>query len=345
MKRAIAAIALGLATGGGALAADLPVKAPVPQVAAGPAVWVGLEALYMTQSTDRFEFARHNGTDQRFFADQDRDWKPGARFTVGVAIDPLSSIEMSGFFLTGTGSSATARAPTDSLDARFLGTAVGYPGVNINPTIGGTAIDIFSASRRIDVNLNSEIWGAEGNYRRRIATGLPNVRVDVLAGLRYVHLGSTMNVFSDDDGTGAVWLGYLNVSARNDLYGAQLGFDARYDFNSAFSLGLVAKGGIFADNISRNRVMNTINGAGVFANVYNDTVSATNFAGLVEISPTLIYKVGARAEVFAGYQALWLTGVSQAQHYYLNAGLVEDRSVPTSSVLFHGARAGLKVGF
>src|SRR5262245_50303773 len=196
MRIAIAGIAVGLAVSGTALAADLPVKAPAAPVVSGPAVWVGLEALYMTRDSSGFEFARHSGTDQRYFADGNRDWQPGARGTLGIAIDPLSSVELSGFFITGNKSSASAISATDNLDARFLGTAIGYPGVNIVPTVSPLAQDIFSASRRIDVKLNSELWGAEANYRRRIVTSMPNLKFDVLAGFRYVHFSDTMNVFS-----------------------------------------------------------------------------------------------------------------------------------------------------
>lgn len=299
----------------------------------------------MTRDSSGFEFARHSGTDQRFFVGEDREWKPGARAMVGIAIDPLSSVELSGFFLTGNKSSASAVSPGDNLDARFLGTAINYPGVNVTPTVGGVAGDVFSASRRIDVNLNSELWGAEANYRRRVAVGMPNLKVDVLAGFRYIHFADTMSVFSDDDGTGVRYLGYLNVNARNDLYGAQVGFDARYDFNPVFSAALVAKGGIFSNSISRDRVMNTVNGAGTFANEYTDRVTTSHFAGVVDVSPTLIVKIAPKAELFAGYQALWLTGVSQSRDYYLNAGVVADRSVPTSSVLYHGARGGVRIGF
>jgi hypothetical protein len=156
--------------------------------------------------------------------DIDYDSFDGLRGTVGVWLDRKATIGVEaagflterrsdGFLLTNDGSAnnplALVRPVVDAGTGQIVTLAVAVPGA----TAGGVLVD--STSR---------LWGAEGNAVLNCRDCSP-LRIDLLAGFRYVDLRETLHV---TEGSSTIVPGSsLTVSdefdCRNQFYGGQVG--------------------------------------------------------------------------------------------------------------------------
>jgi hypothetical protein len=190
----------------------------------------------------------------------------------------------------------------------------------------------------------SRLYNAELNRRWNLSP-----RVTLLAGFRWVNLSEDLDGIlapPGTDGAGTFW----DTRTQNNLFGLQIGGDARLLERGRFSIGGLLKAGIFdnhADESTTVRMERT---------QFGESAKTDYPAFLGEIGLQCTYRPTRHLLLKAGYEAIWLQNVAQApgqitEAYCRGADLVRDTSVQalgincTSGVLFHGATAGLEYAF
>jgi hypothetical protein len=146
---------------------------------------------------------------------------------------------------------------------------------------------------------------------------------------------------------------FWTSSARNNLYGAQVGVDAKLLELGRFSLSGQIKAGVFDNNAEQTTVVS-------MAKALYTAQATTNRAAFVsEAGLEVRYQLTEGLALKAGYQALWLDGVAlapgQVQETYTTGPTLTCPSTPLSAralgvnsganVLFQGATFGLEYSF
>ena len=190
----------------------------------------------------------------------------------------------------------------------------------------------------------SRLYNAEVNMRWN-----PWRRVTVLAGFRWVNLSEDLEGIllpPTPHGTGSFW----DAQTKNNLYGFQIGMDAKLLERDRFSIDGVLKAGIFdnhvdeATSVRMDRIQ------------FGESDSTDHPAFLGQIGLQGKYQVTPRLLLKAGYEAIWLEGVAlapgQIAETYCHGGThpldtyVQALGVNCSSgVFYHGATAGLEYSF
>lgn len=191
---------------------------------------------------------------------------------------------------------------------------------------------------------DSRLYNAEVNMRRS-----PWRRVTVLAGFRWVNLSEDLEGILTPPtahGTGPFW----DAQTKNNLYGFQIGMDAKLLERDRFSIDSVLKAGIFdnyveeATSVRMERIQ------------YGESASTNHLAFLGEVGIQCKCQVTTRLLLKAGYEAIWLQGVALApgqisETYCHIARLPQDIYAQalgvncSSGVFYHGATAGLEYAF
>ena len=174
-------------------------------------------------------------------------------------------------------------------------------------------------------------------------------RVTVLAGFRWVNLSENLEGILTPPtahGTGPFW----DAQTKNNLYGFQIGMDAKLLERGRFSIDSVLKAGIFDNYVEETTSvrMKRIQ--------YGESASTNHLAFLGEVGIQCKCQVTTRLLLKAGYEAIWLQGVALApgqisDTYCHYASLPQDIYVQalgvncSSGVFYHGATAGLEYAF
>ncbi len=209
-------------------------------------------------------------------------------------------------------------------------------------------------------SIATNLYSAEINGRLEISR-----RVTVLAGVRWLELNDKLvGTLSPADLSAPTWKQsckfcdlfhvfpggapgdyppFWTTSTTNNLYGVQLGVEARIWEFDRFSVEGAIKAGVF-DNVASQ-----VTGISLQKVVYpaSATVNRPAFAG--EASVRLKYQVDERLTLKVGYEALWLAGVAlaaaQVRETYTGA-TVSALGVDTgSNVLFQGITFGVDYSF
>ena len=146
----------------------------------------------------------------------------------------------------------------------------------------------------------SRLYNAEVNVRRN-----PWRRVTVLAGFRWVNLTEELEGIllpPIAHGTGSFW----DTQTKNNLYGFQIGADAKLLERDRFSIDSMLKAGIFDDHAEEATTvrMERIQ--------FGESASTNHLAFVGEIGVQCKYQVTPRLSLKAGYEAIWLQGVALA---------------------------------
>lgn len=207
----------------------------------------------------------------------------------------------------------------------------------------------------------TSLYSAEANARLDMSS-----RVTVLAGFRWVQLNDGLQgTLSPADLTAPTWKSnpltnifrimpggpagnyppFWNTSVTNNLYGVQIGVDGKLLEFGRLSLTGLVKIGLFDNNAEQSTGVS-------LAKVVYPSKATTNHAAFVgEAGLQLKYQVTTGLTLKAGYEVLWLEGVAlapgQIQETFTSApASVRALGVNSgSSVLFHGATAGLEYSF
>ena len=147
----------------------------------------------------------------------------------------------------------------------------------------------------------SRLYNAELNMRWNPWDG-----VTVLAGFRWAELLEELQGIlapANTGGAGPFW----DTQTKNNLYGLQIGTEARLFERGRFSIGGVLKAGVYdnhAEEASSARMTRIW---------FGDTCTTDHFAFLGETGVQCKYEVFQRLSLKAGYEAMWLEGVAGAR--------------------------------
>jgi hypothetical protein len=177
-----------------------------------------------------------------------------------------------------------------------------------------------------DSNLNS----GELNWRCR-----HNYWLDWLAGFRWVQLDESMRLDTNVGGPVAA-----RFNTRNNLYGAQGGFDVRaLGFNCPFFLGGTVKAGIYGNDASNNSAV-TVSGSPLFDARAQRGVAA--FVGEIDITGG--YRFNPHVAVHGGYQFLWIENAAIASDQVRATNFASHNGInPNGDPLYMGAVTGLDI--
>ena len=207
----------------------------------------------------------------------------------------------------------------------------------------------------------TNLYSAEVNGRLDLSS-----RVTALAGFRWLELNDKLQgtltpadrtapkwkqtcPFCDifhitPDGPAGDYPPFWTTSTTNNLYGVQVGVDAKLLELGRFSLDGLIKIGLFDNNAAQ------ITGVSL-EKVVRPTAATTSHPAFVsEASLQLKYQLTKELALTAGYEALWLDDVAlapgQIQETYTSASGVRALGVNCeSNVLFQGATFGLEYSF
>lgn len=140
---------------------------------------------------------------------------------------------------------------------------------------------------------------------------------------------------------------FWTTSAPNNLYGVQIGLDAKIWELGRFSLSGLIKVGVFDNNAEQST------GVSLEKAVYPATAATNHVAFASEAGLQVKYQLTEALALKAGYEALWLGGVAlapgQIQETYTALSTPPNvRALGVncgSTVLFQGATAGLEYSF
>ena len=144
----------------------------------------------------------------------------------------------------------------------------------------------------------SRLDNAEVNVRGNLSG-----RVTVLAGFRWVNLSEDLvGILTPptEYGKGSFW----DAQTKNNLYGFQIGMDAKLLERNRFSVGSVLKAGIFDNHVEEATSVR-------MARIqYGESTSTDHVAFVGEIGVQCKYQVTQRISLKAGYEVIWLQGVA-----------------------------------
>ena len=168
----------------------------------------------------------------------------------------------------------------------------------------------------------------------------------MLAGFRWINLSEKL-VGALEPPTVRTEPPFWNGTTTNNLYGFQIGADGKIFERGRFSIGVLAKAGIFDNNAEQTTAVSVI------AKQVRSGSASTNHAAFVgETGLQCKYQVTERLLLRAGYEAIWLQGVALAPgQIQETCCVVAPMSVQAlgvncnSAVFYHGATAGLEYSF
>ena len=157
----------------------------------------------------------------------------------------------------------------------------------------------------------TRLYNAELNARWN-----PRCNLTMLAGFRWVNLSESL-VGTLTPLSFPTEPPFWNTMTTNNLYGFQIGTDGKIFERGRFSIGGLAKAGIFDNNADESTGVST-------EKQVRPSSASTNHAAFVgETGLQCRYQVTERLTLKAGYQAIWLEGVAlapgQIQETYLTS--------------------------
>lgn len=258
----------------------------------------------------------------------------GGRFGGGwwFSDDQTRGLDSRFFFLGRNGSSFTTNSSAFPV--------LGRPFLNNNPVdLGGGMVvpagpltDVIGAPGRfaggLSVNLENTLWGAEVNYRRRLA-GTGCSRLDGLVGYRYLNFKETLTITEAgvildptlvDAGRAPIASATDQFRTTNDFHGGQIGLTGEVrrgrwfvDGRASIAFGTVFQraeiSGSQLQGFPDGRVAQYQGGLLALPGANIGTFGQEKFAVLPEVGLNLGYHVTERLRVFAGYNFLYLSSV------------------------------------
>lgn len=258
--------------------------------------------------------------------EQERYTQNGGRFGLGYwfGTNQCWGLDLSGFFLEQGGESFAANSTAYPLLAR--------PFTNLNQGIPFSQLVAYPglATGGIAINTESEFWGAEANFKRRLNCS-PCFRLEGLFGFRYAQFDESLTIVESFTRTpnSPPSIGVPNAasgtvtdsfSTENQFYGGQLGLQSELRRGRWFinTFGKVALGEM-KSTVTINGAQSILNTNGTTSNATGGllalpganigTFSQSKFSVLPEFGVNLGYHLTPHFRVFVGYNILWLNNV------------------------------------
>jgi hypothetical protein len=201
-----------------------------------------------------------------------------------------------------------------------------------NWNLGAAALVPFAPGvpTAVAFDYNSNLNSSELNWRCR-----QNYWLDWLAGFRWVQLDESLRF---DTNAGGPVSAYFNT--RNNLYGAQGGFDIRaLGFSCPWFLGGTAKAGIYGNAASNNSAVTLLGNPLLDAHAQQGVVA---FIGELNFSGG--YRFNDHVAVRGGYQILWIENAAMASDQISATNFSSHNGFnPHGDPLYLGALTGVDV--
>ena len=162
--------------------------------------------------------------------------------------------------------------------------------------------------------------------------------LSVFGGFRFLELDERSLTFTQDVGPG-LNLATFDNGAINDLYGFQLGADARLWRRGPLSVECLVKAGVYD-----NRAVNRVAVAQQVGPAFSCRAQTDRAAFVGETALTAAYRFGDGWAVRAGYQLLWLEGMATASNQIAASDPVGGtaRVDASGGLFYHGALVSLE---
>ena len=287
--------------------------------------------------------------------DLDQGFSPGMRLGVTYHVDSNYDLELS-FFRISDWDSTRSIGPDNPLNWLVMKAPGGFFQTQ----------DFSYQSMTWDYS--TELYNAEANLRWNLSN-----RVILLAGFRWLQLTENLQgTIPPPDRILPTWKSNLNnnlydvarienqpggipasplppfwnTSTTNNLYGLQIGADGKFFERGPFSIDGLIKVGGYCNHASEST------GVSIEKAVRPSGASTNHAAFVGEAGLQCKYQITRGITLKLGYEALWLDGVAlapgQMQETYNTFAPVTVTALGVnsdSSVLFHGATAGLEFSF
>jgi hypothetical protein len=234
-------------------------------------------------------------------------------------------------------------------EVRYLWLDDQCPDVNFAVPVGRSYLNTTPNS---SFNVGRDGMPTEFCYQSKLQTFELNLRrrhsdFDLICGFRYVDFRESLSAEFDSGGLleTETW-----GADYNNLYGFQTGVEAVLwkSCDGKLRLDSVGKAGIYYNRMTTHFETRFLNAFGTPA---TSTAETSKAAFLGELGVNAAYQINSHLALRAGYQILWLSGVATAGRQVPDtvtfdgaAGRLIDSNVNgNSSILYHGANAGVEV--
>jgi len=344
----LAVIALGVVEAPRAVAheADYYLLDKPPKVLGGVRVYAEIEALWIERDRTNnthvsyFDPPPLFGPDRRSVIETDDviddDEEIGGRVAFGLRFDEASALEIVGMAWGHERSETVRDIGGDRLEPVFAPSS-----------LPNNAVPNFRQAEIHDLEFDSELYGAQLNYRHTLDVGSAHVRL--LAGLGSFRLTEdlTFNTVGEIPATAAD-LGRYKVETRNTLYGGQVGLDARVPLGLDWlGLELFGSAGGYANQAKS--IIQLFDAQAGPAGSVRQSREEWNPAGIFELAAFLRVRLHRGVWLSGGYRGTYLLGVALAPDQLARSGQVSDffgnAFDDDGHTLFHGPSVKLGVEF
>ena len=197
----------------------------------------------------------------------------------------------------------------------------------------------------VSLHFSSRMNNGELNMRRRVLMRPGAYETSFLFGARYMDIREQFDYYTESTTPGpGVTSNAVAIATENKLIGAQIGMLSQFLLEPRSWVDFEMKGGIFQNQATMTRTYSVDNAAAVTG---NDGVDRTTFVG--DISLQYNYQLAPSWTVYAGYNAIWVTGVALAADNFetdptlltLGPTLINHRG----SVVYHGPNFGFVLSY
>jgi Putative beta barrel porin-7 (BBP7) len=256
---------------------------------------------------------------------RDSDWQSGFRIRAGTWLESGAGIDIGAFtVLRSKGNFAFGSNGDPGIFRPFFNTSAGAEDAGLVAFVDPVAGPILSG--RVAIQTETDLFGAEANYRTGWTTGLGG-RLDALVGYRYVRFRDSIAIQSDSVTAvpaGAAPIGtHINVYDRftglNQFNGAQIGFVGEWQTGSmTFGLRATIAAGVNMQNVDIAGTATAtppggtpiVSPGGLLALPSNIGSHDRNVFSIVpEVGVTVGYQVTSNLRVFGGYNVMSMTNV------------------------------------
>jgi hypothetical protein len=240
--------------------------------------------------------------------------------------------EISGWALPTHSAGQRVFADPGSLSSYFFNVPFGFEGTN--GFLWGNA-DVMSVrldSTFYNVELNTHFQGGGDNWTH-----------DMMIGARYMNITEKLHYFTSDD---AIQIGPVPFTdallvhrAQNNLLGLHVGLGSSYQFNGMFGVSWEHRGGVYANLMDVNHVLQR--GDGFFG--FDNSVQKWDVAASYETG-AFFHVNGSFFRVKAGYEFKWLFNVATAENQFdFDLQAVRNKLDTNGTLFYHGPTATLDI--
>lgn len=268
------------------------------------------------------------------------EFDAGMRATVGMYLGDWYRIEGSFFGSYNWDDHAAVRNTDPNADG---GVGNLYsPFTNFGDPAGVQGLDF---NELVTLRFQSKLHNGEVNLRRRVLMRPGAYETSFLVGARYLEISELFGYHTQSQLPGPLpRTNDVLVDTNNRMIGAQVGLLGQFLIQQRCWVDFEMKGGVYQNRATLSRTFTVSEIGGAVAETFgSDAIDRTTFVG--DISLQFNYQFAPAWTFYAGYNAMWVTGVAVAAENFTNSTSLLAVG-PTlinhgSSVVYHGPNFGL----